>query len=283
MSFPSILRRQALRAFSPITKAPVAPVSRAFHGTSPVQVFEVPGLRNADFEQDGVPGLFSKKAFQTAWTDYQGMLVNKLNELTAGSEFQSYSPQEIAFLTARQPANAALFNYASQAHNNHFFFDTLSPRSTPIPPTFIEYISSNFSSPDTLREEFLTTAKSMFGNGWVWLVTDRNNNLRILCTYNAGTPYAGARRQSFDMNNTTKQDLENATYVTEQTKAAAQLPKSWTQPLLSVNVWQHAWLEDYGVAGKETYLNKWWDAIDWNVVSWRLPTAAKRNASQFTS
>jgi len=114
----------------------------------------------------------------------------------------------------------------------------------------------------------------MFGNGWVWLVFDQNKNLRILCTYNAGTPYGAThRRQDTDMN--TRQTLGegNISYMTNTVRLAAQRSDdtNWAVPLLNINCWQHAWLEDHGITGKERYLEAVWNHIDWNVVASRWP------------
>ncbi|KAL8730037.1 MAG: hypothetical protein Q9166_004361 [cf. Caloplaca sp. 2 TL-2023] len=109
---------------------------------------------------------------------------------------------------ARNPNHAALFNYASAAHNNHFFFETVTPDPTPIPNPLLTHINSSFSSLPTLRAHFLATADSMFGPGYVWLVKrtkaafNDSMKLSILATYNAGSPYPGAhfRMQPVDMN-----------------------------------------------------------------------------------
>lgn len=122
---------------------------------------------------------------------------------------------------------------------------------------------------DALRTEMLTIAAKMFGNGWVWLVLDQRKYLRILCTYNAGTPYGAAyRRQDTDMNTTQKLGIAEMTAATrEATRGPA---TNWALPLLNINVWQHAYIQDYGVDGKERYLEDVWEAIDWNVVASRV-------------
>lgn len=124
-----------------------------------------------------------------------------------------------------------------------------------------------------MRTELLTTAASMFGNGWVWLVFDQNKNLRILCTYNAGTPYGAAhRRQDTDMNTRKTLGDNNISYMTDTLRSVTQGNNSnWAVPLLNINCWEHAWLEDYGIGGKERYLEAVWDRIDWNVVASRWP------------
>jgi Fe-Mn family superoxide dismutase len=120
----------------------------------------------------------------------------------------------------------------------------------------------------------LTTASKMFGAGWVWLVLDQNKHLRIICTYNAGTPYGAAfRRQETDMNTNLKLGTPPPSIddMTNTAKRASQgaLATNWAMPLLNLNVWEHSWLEDFGVMGKDKYLEALWCRIDWKVVAGR--------------
>lgn len=145
---------------------------------------------------------------------------------------------------------------------------------------FLYYLPYTFASPEALKTEMLATANAMFGNGWVWLVLDSKRYIRVLCTYNAGTPFgSGHRRQDTDMN--TMQRL--GTSVEELTAATREATKgpinSWATPLLNIKVWEHAWLEDYGVNGKNEYLERVWDAINWEVVGSRTPVNTASSSS----
>lgn len=148
-----------------------------------------------------------------------------VSSLIPGTEYEEKDVKTIVINTSRDPALASLFNHASMAHNNEFFFRTLSPAppasgesrpttesgigatATPVPSALHAALDQSFSSLETLRREFVATAMAMFGPGFVWLV--RLNNLpgrpdafRLLTTYLAGSPYPGAhaRRQGVDMN-----------------------------------------------------------------------------------
>lgn len=114
--------------------------------------------------------------------------------------------------------------------------------------------------------EFLATASVMFGNGWVWLVVDESKQLRILATYNAGTPYGGAYRRQMRDANTTRA-------VTDGMPNGYQLQANAGNiiPLLNVNCWEHAWVSEYGVWGKKEYLERWFNRVDWNKVLSRYP------------
>ena len=146
----------------------------------------------------------------------------------------------------------------------------------------------------------LATADTMFGPGFVWLVALKNDplhsrRLALLNTYLAGSPYAGAhwRRQATDMNTSDnlarKEDTGSEyayrnrgqipTYGLQNAQVGGFLDRHVSnknrpglvgaadvEPLLCVNVWPHVYLEQFGVAGKRQYLEKWWDSIDWPLV-----------------
>ncbi|KAK4553007.1 hypothetical protein LTR86_009931 [Recurvomyces mirabilis] len=257
------------------------------------------------FRQDGIPGLLSDQGFRIAWTDYQALLVQKLNELTAGEPTENAQTKDLALQFARNPMAASLFNHASMAHNNHFFFSTLStaPMKLDKLPTLEQSLCNTFGSIATLEMTMLDTAASMFGPGFVWLIWARNldnssvgggsklrGSWRILTTYLAGTPYAeaGYRQQGIDGNNQNAKSYDEYMRVTPPVGAfgaysksgqeQAKLPPGGTNvlPVLCVNTWEHVWLRDYGINGKRTFLKDWWDAIDWAAVEQKTP----REASQ---
>ncbi|KAI2635966.1 manganese and iron superoxide dismutase [Xylaria nigripes] len=265
----------------------------------------VPGLDQFKAEE-GVPGLLSPAGFSTAWSEYMHHITDKLNVITAGTDYGMQTPLTVLKSAARNPAEAATFNYASMAHNNHFFFhqllnlqtlinrksaalgetgDTqqsaeLEPSEERIPPRLQQALIANFSSIETFRVEMLTTAMAMFGPGFVWLVkTPTTAQMRIMVTYLAGTPYTTAhwRRQSADMN-TLSGDRETVGGYYKRTQIGAgnsgyrfgssEAPGGTDViPLLCLNTWEHVWLTDYGVQGKGMYVQQWWETIDWDKVS----------------
>ncbi|CAG8980935.1 hypothetical protein HYALB_00003794 [Hymenoscyphus albidus] len=245
----------------------------------------VPPL-DASFSRDGVPGLLSVDGFNIAWTQYQHMMVQKLNLLLAESPGDLViQPKTILEKYARNPNQAPTFNHASMAHNNHFFFQTLSTIKEPRPiPSYLKSkLEESFSSIDTLRREFVNTACAMFGPGFVWLMVDRSGKYKLLCTYLAGSPYAKAhfRRQSVDMNTEDKSIPEAVRRANSQqpvngvgahgpsSGSKLQLPPGGAEfePVLCINTWEHVYLRDYGVANKREYVENWWEVIDWNVVA----------------
>lgn len=185
----------------------------------------------------------------------------------------------MALMTAREPNQAPVFNWASMAHNNHFFFDALTPEPKPIGDVLRKELEASFSSMETLRREFVTTASAMFGPGFVWLVRAGPGDYRLLPTYLAGSPYPGAhwRTQSSDMNTlgadgSARAHFRNQVFGSRQ--RTGELPPGGIdlEPLLCLNTWEHSWLLDWGVGaggagGKAAYAESWWEVIDWDVVA----------------
>lgn len=132
-----------------------------------------------------------------------------------GTGFEGISVKDLALMTSREPSHASVFNYASMAHNNHFFFDGLSVSggedpSEHMPEDLKVLLEDSFGSLETLQRELVLTADAMFGPGFVWLVRQAGGPhgahrfpFKVLVTYLAGSPYPAAhwRRQGTDMNN----------------------------------------------------------------------------------
>ena len=147
-------------------------------------------------------------------------------------------------------------------------------------------LSGTFASLVTLKMELLATALALFGSGSVWLVVERTLRMRILATYNAGTPYPGAhgRQQSLDTstlstpNSTSPYSFSYGNDILNSTAAAARrgpqgAAEFYPVPLLCVSIWPQVYMTDHGVSqeGKRDYLERWWECIDWGIVAERYP------------
>ncbi|KAL4928283.1 mitochondrial 37S ribosomal protein mS42 [Aspergillus undulatus] len=269
-----LLRPQAsLRAASAFSQKPISALPR-FQTRS---VHHVPGLLHGQYySENGIPEFLSPEAYDFSWTQYQRFLVDKLNLLTQDTIDADAKPGELLVKYSKRPEMASVFNYASMAHNNHFFFNCLSPTKTEIPEKFTKDIIETCSSVESLKLDFLATANAMFGPGFVWLAKnlEREGLMHIFCTYNAGSPYpaAHARRQPADLATHTPQTaLGNqfagamGSYSAGERNLAPGAAD--VQPILCVNTWEHVWMMDYGIAGKAEYLERWWDRINWEVVA----------------
>ncbi len=130
-------------------------------------------------------------------------------------------------------SSGAIFNNAAQVWNHTFFFDTLTPQVKPIPERLKMMLEAEFGTVEKFRETFLAAAVGLFGSGWAWLVLN-NGKPEIVSESNAGNP----------------------------------LTKGMT-PLLTIDVWEHAYYIDYRNR-RADYLNALWDLIDWEKVESRL-------------
>ena len=114
--------------------------------------------------------------------------VDKVNELVAGTSFAQQSLRQILLATAAQPEHTALFENAAQAWNHAFYWHSLRPRGGGLPAPALEaQIAASFGGVGALKEALAGAAKSLFGSGWVWLVSD-GARLRVVSTHNADNP-----------------------------------------------------------------------------------------------
>ena len=136
--------------------------------------------------------------------------VNPLNQLVKGSPFATLPLEEIIRKTAGRPGEASIFNNAAQVWNHTFYWRSLRPDGGGAPPQALrERIDSTFGNVANLKKELLSAATSQFGSGWVWLVV-RGERLEVTRTGNAENP------------------------LTQGAK-----------PLLTIDVWEHAYYLDY--------------------------------------
>lgn len=237
-------------------------------------IHTVPKLRNVEqFTKNGIEGLYSPEGFKTAWLDYQKFLTLNLTLHTNGTENELRPPYQILLQTAKKTTEQHVFHFASQAHNNHFFFEQLSDKSSvkkTRPSRFLleRLADINLPTIDAFREQFLLAADSSFGQGWVFLVELPDKSLKILKCNNDGTPYYYGKNQSLDLNGSVDElTLDNLNKVKE---LAQNGEKDFTLPLLAINVWDVAFIQDYGTTGRADYLANVWECINWDIVNKRL-------------
>ena len=136
--------------------------------------------------------------------------VDTLNKLVAGTEFEGQSLESIIRATAGKPDKAPVFNNAAQIWNHTFYWHSLKAQGGGEPPSALkQQIDASFGSLDACKKELLTAATTQFGSGWAWLVLDAGK-LKVVKTGNAETP------------------------LTKGVK-----------PLLTIDVWEHAYYLDY--------------------------------------
>ncbi len=156
--------------------------------------------------------------------------VENLNEAIKGTELAELPLEQIV-----RRAKGDLYNNAAQAWNHAFYWRCMSPAGGGEPPgALMEAVKRDFGSAEKLREQFTDAAGDQFGSGWAWLVQQADGKLAITSTDNADTPLTG-----------------DAT------------------PLLTCDVWEHAYYIDYRNA-RPAYLEAFWKVVDWRSVAARL-------------
>ena len=150
--------------------------------------------------------------------------VTNLNNLVPGTEFEGLSLEEIIL-----KSSGPIFNNAAQVWNHTFYWNSLIPNGGGAPTGELgELINTTFGSFEKFKEEFTKTAVTTFGSGWAWLVKNSDGSLALVSTSNAGCPL-----------------------TTGQT------------PLLTCDVWEHAYYIDYRNA-RPAYLEAFWALVNWD-------------------
>lgn len=136
--------------------------------------------------------------------------VNNLIKLIAGTGYADLSLEQIIADTAGRAEKTAIFNNAAQAWNHAFYWKSMSPRGGGEPPAALKQkLQASFGSVDACKKELANAAASQFGSGWAWLVL-AGDKLRVMKTANAEVPLTAGMK-----------------------------------PLLTIDVWEHAYYLDY--------------------------------------
>lgn len=169
----------------------------------------------------------SEETLQYHYGKHHQTYIDNLNKLIPCTPFEHMPLEEII-----QKSTGGIFNNAAQVWNHTFYWFCLTPQGGGEPHgTLATAIHSTFGDFATFKEQFTQTALTTFGSGWSWLVKDQNNQLKIISTSNAGCP------------------------LTEG-----------LIPLLTCDVWEHAYYIDYHNA-RAKYVEAFWQLINWDFVN----------------
>ncbi|KAG0002402.1 hypothetical protein BGZ65_002658 [Modicella reniformis] len=224
----------------------------------------------------GVSPLLSPTALKVIYADHLAGLVDRVNELIAGTQYEDKAFYEVLMDSARSLNELQLFNNASQAWNNDFFLRSLSSTPGKMSDALAKRIADCFGSVEVFRREFTTNALGLFGSGWTWLVEDRDGRLVLLNTYNAGSPHHRRRMQRHDETATNSDLVSQAqnpySGVSRYSAPAKQMANNSYTPILCISMWEHAYLTDYGVTreGRQKYVETFFKTVDWSVVEGRV-------------
>ena len=186
-------------------------------------------LPELPFAKDALEPHISAETFEYHHDKHHAAYVTNLNNLVVGTEFEDKSLEEIV---ASAPAGG-IFNNAAQVWNHTFYFNCMGPNAGGEPTgDLADAIAAKFGSFAEFKEKFSTSAITNFGSGWTWLVKNAEGELEIVNTANAGCPLT----------------VEGLT------------------PLLTIDVWEHAYYVDKRNA-RPAYVASFWEVINWNFVA----------------
>lgn len=161
------------------------------------------------YAENALEPVISAKTIGVHYGKHHKTYVDNLNKLIAGTEYAGFSLEDIIAGTSGRPENAAIFNNAAQIWNHTFYWNSMKPQGGGEPPAALKKkIEASFDSVDACKNELSAAAVSQFGSGWAWLVLD-GEKIKVIKTSNADTPMT--------MN---------------------------FKPLLTVDVWEHAYYLD---------------------------------------
>lgn len=181
------------------------------------------------YAADALEPAISRRTVDFHYGKHEKAYIDNLNNLIEGTEFADLPLEEIIHDT-----KGPLFNNASQAWNHIFYFFSFSPDGGGEPEGELrEAIDRDFGSFENFKKEFVDAGVKLFGSGWVWLSRDNDGKLFITQEGNAGNP----------------------------------ITKGLT-PILTFDVWEHAYYLDYQNRRADA-LNALWDIIDWPIVEGR--------------
>lgn len=182
------------------------------------------------YAADALNPVISPKTIEFHYGKHHQAYVNNLNNLLPGSAFENANLETII-----READGGIFNNGAQIWNHTFYFMTFSanPQTEPTGP-LADAINKKFGSFADFKVAFAKSATTLFGSGWAWLVIKSDNTLDIVQEQNAGNPM--------------RQGLK---------------------PLLTCDVWEHAYYLDYQNR-RPDYVEAFWKIVDWKIVSERF-------------
>ena len=187
-------------------------------------------LPKLPYEMNALEPNISAKTLEFHYGKHHQAYITKLNNLIPGTKFENASLE-----TMIMEAEGSIFNNAAQVWNHTFYFSGLKLDKSSEPQKQVDSaIKSSFGSYTEFKDAFTKAAATLFGSGWVWLVKNAEGKLEIIQESNAGNPL-----------------------------------REGLKPILTCDVWEHAYYLDYQNK-RPDYLNAFWNLIDWDVIEKRF-------------
>jgi superoxide dismutase, Fe-Mn family len=191
-------------------------------------------LPSLPYPEDALAPHISADTLRLHHGKHHATYVEKLNGLIEGSDFADKSLTDIIV-----DADGGIFNNGAQAWNHAFYWHCMRPHGGGDPSgdahrDLAERISRDFGSVEALREQFSEALTTLFGSGWVWLALDATGKLTIDSRSNAGNPI-----------------------------------REGMLPILTCDMWEHAYYMDYQNRKKE-YVDAFWHVVNWDFAAENL-------------
>ncbi len=187
-------------------------------------------LPKLPYAVDALEPYISEKTFEFHYGKHHQAYVNNLNSLVVGTEFENASLEEII-----KKAEGGIFNNGAQVWNHTFYFMQFAADGCDEPKDKLKAaIEAKFGSVEGFKADFSKAAATLFGSGWAWLVVNANGELEIVQTSNAANPMRNGKK-----------------------------------PIMTCDVWEHAYYIDKKNA-RPAYIEDFWKIVDWKVISERF-------------
>ncbi len=175
-------------------------------------------LINLPYAVDALEPVISKETIELHWGKHHRTYVDNLNKLIAGTEFEEMTLEEIV-----KKASGGMFNNAGQTLNHNLYFTQFSPDGGGQPKgKLLEAIEKQWESFDKFKAEFIQKAVGLFGSGWLWLSQKENGELVLGQYPNAGNPLTDGLNPLLTMD-----VWEHAYYLTNQNRRAEHAENFW--------------------------------------------------------
>ena len=183
-------------------------------------------LIDLPFDENALEPFISKETLEYHHGKHHAAYVNNLNRLIENTTYANMNLEAIII-----SASGGIFNNAAQVYNHDFYFKGMGRKITSPSKELLEVFNRDFGSLEAFKEIFLETATGLFGSGWVWLSIDNSGSLILESFSNAGNPLLSGHT-----------------------------------PLLTCDVWEHAYYLNY-MADRKKYINNFWKVVNWDKVS----------------
>ena len=178
------------------------------------------------YPREAIEPHMSRETLDYHYGKHHKAYVDNGNKLIAGTEFENMSIEDIV-----KKSSGKIFNNAAQVWNHTFFWHCLTPNAGAPGKKLTDALVKAFGGVDDFKKQFTEVAAGTFGSGWAWLVQNSDGSLEIVSTIGAGNPMTDGKK-----------------------------------PLLTCDVWEHAYYIDYRNA-RPKYVESFWNLVNWDFVA----------------